>query len=291
MNNPFRLDNDRDYQLWREQKLVDYPQTVDELTVSLSAAQASEEELRQLVSVIDKTNLALYRVANPDLADKVFVRQLGQALGLERLDGNLCADEDDITSLQVVDSGRHSGYIPYTSRRLSWHTDGYYNTPEQQIRAIVMHCAQPAANGGENLLLDHEVVYIQLRDENPRYIKALMADDAMAIPPNTENGEEIRGWQSGPVFSVHQQTGALHMRYTARTRNIKWADDEVTREAVAFIDACLKPDNPYVFKHRLAAGEGIICNNVLHNRTGFEDDSRHKRLLYRARYFDRVAAT
>ena len=36
---------------------------------------------------------------------------------------------------------------------------------------------------------------------------------------------------------------------------------------------------------------GVLCNNVLHERTGFVDDPAAPRLLYRARYHDRVAGT
>ena len=39
---------------------------------------------------------------------------------------------------------------------------------------------------------------------------------------------------------------------------------------------------------RLQAGEGLISNNVLHNRTAFSDKPGHNRLLYRARFFDRI---
>ena len=28
--------------------------------------------------------------------------------------------------------------------------------------------------------------------------------------------------------------------------------------------------DPLIIRYRLAAGEGVICNNVLHNRTGFD---------------------
>ena len=34
---------------------------------------------------------------------------------------------------------------------------------------------------------------------------------------------------------------------------------------------------------------GLISHNVLHDRSGFEDDPQQPRLLYRARYLDRVA--
>jgi len=49
----------------------------------------------------------------------------------------------------------------------------------------------------------------------------------------------------------------------------------------------LNENNPYVISYRMQAGEGIIANNVLHNRTAFTD-GEEKRLLYRARYYDRV---
>lgn len=275
------------YQQWRKAKLDLYPGNVEQLVVKMHGKTASADEYQALIEHCSKSNFAIYRLSDPQIGDKAFVRNFGLQLGLDRLDGNLCADEDSITSLQVMDEGRHAGYIPYTNRRLSWHTDGYYNKPDEQIRGILMHCARPAAIGGVNLLLDHEIAYMQMRDENPDYIKAFMRATAMTIPPNIENGKEIRGSQTGPVFSV-DDSGHLHMRYSARTRNIQWYNDELTREAVGFLNSLLNINNPYVFSYSLRAGEGIICNNVLHCRTDFEDDADHKRLLYRARYFDRV---
>lgn len=288
--NPFSLDDDSAYLRWRAAKLEAYPQTVQHLMVKISGNFISDAECQQLLALCNKANMAIYQLQHPDQGDKEFVRNLGNSLGLRHLDGNLCADDDSITSLQVMDTGRHAGYIPYTNRRLSWHTDGYYNLPEQAIRAIVMHCVRDAAEGGENLLLDHEIAYIQLRDQKPDLIQALMQVDAMTIPPNVEDGQTLRAEQSGPVFSIDGRSQRLHMRFSARTRNINWHDDDLTREAVACLNALLTPDNPYVFEYRLKPGEGIICNNVLHCRTGFSDDpaSGQTRLLFRARYYDRV---
>ena len=292
-NSPFELSNRDEYLDWREQKLSSYPKSAKQLIVELSGADVTLEESQSLIDCCRKTNMVIYRLSDSEAGNKTFVRDLGQLMGLEHLDGNLCADNDSITSLQVMDTGRHTGYIPYTNRRLSWHTDGYYNTPEHNIRGILMHCARPAMEGGENLLLDPEIAYIQLRDENPEYIKAFMREDAMTIPPNVENGIEIRGEQGGPVFSIEPATGNLHMRFSARTRNIIWHDDEITKAAVTCLNELLTPNNPYVFTYRLNRGEGIICNNVLHCRTGFTDGeaSGETRLLYRARYYDRVAHT
>jgi hypothetical protein len=33
---------------------------------------------------------------------------------------------------------------------------------------------------------------------------------------------------------------------------------------------------------------GLVCNNVLHDREAFADDPASPRLLYRARFLDRV---
>lgn len=289
---PFDLDDEAAYTAWRKQKLAAYPRSIAELFVPIANPfQLTEREREALASRCQKANIALYKVSSGDFDDKELVRRLGKQLGLVCLDDNLCADEDSITSLRVMTEGRHKGYIPYTSRRLNWHTDGYYNLPEQQIRAIIMHCVSDAATGGENLLVDHEIAYILMRDENPDYIAALMAPDAMTIPANQEDGVELRPTQTGPVFSLDLTSGSLHMRYTARTRNIVWKADAITQAAVAFLAELLDGDSPYIFRYRLGPGEGIICNNVIHARTAFEDapDSGQRRLLYRARYYDRVA--
>ena len=210
-------------------------------------------------------------------------------MGLAHLDGNLRADEDDITSLQVTEQAGNQ-YIPYTNRPLSWHTDGYYNLPQHQVRAFILHCVQPAADGGENSLIDHELLYIRLRDENPVLVATLMHPQAMTIPPNVEEGLEIRGACTGPVFSVDTGTGSLHMRYSARKHNIEWRDDELTRQAATLITELLD-NGDLAYTYRLAAGEGVICNNVLHRRNGFSDSDEQARLMYRARYYDRIANT
>ncbi len=119
---------------------------------------------------------------------------------------------------------------------------------------------------------------------------ALTHPHAMLIPANEDSNGVISGDQSGSVFSTTGDDAALHMRYTAHTRSIEWRDDAVTASAVAFLSDLLAGDSPYIFRHRLAAGEGVLCNNVLHNRTAFEDNVNRQRLFLRARYFDRIAA-
>jgi len=289
--NPFDPGADTAYGAWRERKLDTAPLGLDELMLELDDAARLDTAIRSaMLDRLARANVVIYQLKDPASQNKPLIRQLGRQLGLERLDSNLCADEDGITTLRVVDRRREGEYIPYTNKRLNWHTDGYYNRADTQIRGVILHCVQPAEEGGENAFMDHEIAYIQLRDENPDYIRALMEPDAMIVPANIQNGIEIRPEQGGPVFSV-DTGGHLHMRYSARARNIVWKDDPTTRAAAECLLNLFQLDSPYIFRHRLEAGQGIVSNNALHCRTEFKHDSGSDggRLLYRARYFDRVA--
>ena len=290
---PFDLANEAGYQTWRATKLADYPAATDLVVRINKAAALTDLEHAAILERCRKTNLAIYEVTGGGKADKPVIRAFGRQFGLVTLDMNLRADEDSITSLRVVEASAGTHYIPYTNRPLNWHTDGYYNRLDEQVRGIVMHCVSASASGGDNLFLDPEIAYLLLRDEDPNYIEAFMQPDAMTIPPNIEAGVELRPAQSGPVFSVMQASGALHMRYTARTRSIAWKDDAITRRAAGFLAELLASDSVYIVRHRLSAGQGIICNNVLHKREAFEDDagSSQERLLYRARYHERIRGT
>lgn len=292
MFDPFNLENDQDYMRWREWKFEKYPKRLDDLVVEINDPKMlTSSEYDAIVSLCQKTNMAIYKSSNLQ-EDKAIPRCLGAQFGLNRLNHNWLADEDAITSLAVNNQGNHPNYIPYTNRAIKWHTDGYYNQKDEQIWGLLLHCVRPAARGGENQLLDHEIVYIKMRDQNPDYIQALMQSDVMTIPARTEtDGTVARQDETGPVFSVNAVTGDLHMRYTARTRNIIWKDDKLVREAVGYLESLLNTDMPYKFSGRLESGMGLISNNVLHDRSGFDDMAGQERLIYRARYFDRIKNT
>jgi len=287
---PFALDQSQAYQRWREKKLAHYPRRAEDLIVEVRDPRAlTDREVAALRRVCAAANMAVYASTLADAADKALVQHVAERLGLRRLQANPLADEDGISALEVTPEKSGRGYIPYSSQRLLWHTDGYYNAPAQRICAFLLHCVRPAAAGGENRLLDPEIAYIVLRDADPALIEALQAPDAMTVPANEEDPAAQRGAQSGPVFSC--EDGVLHMRYTARTRSIQWRADPATQAAVQRLREVLDSDSPYVFRLRLASGQGLVCNNVLHDRSEFtnaSDAAGTGRLVYRARFSDRI---
>lgn len=293
ITSPFLLENENQYLQWCEKKMHHYPTTLDELVVEIKdPRKLTETEHQKLLEVCQKTNMVIYAGQTGDDPDQEIPLALGRAFKVSRLDHNWLADESGLTSLTVVDDGARQNYIPYSNRAINWHTDGYYNSADKQIHALNLHCVVPAPTGGENRLMDHEVAYIELRDRNPDYIQALMAKDVMTIPARMDkDGNIARKAETGPVFSVRPDTGDLHMRYTIRTRNVVWKDDPLTQEAVKYLEQLLESDSPYIYQGKLESGMGLISNNVLHDRSAFEDNDQQKRLLYRARYYDRLAGT
>jgi alpha-ketoglutarate-dependent taurine dioxygenase len=287
---PFDLSDETTYACWRAAKLQSQPESIDELIVDVADPRAlSPGELRNLQSRCARTNMAIYRSPITD-ADPSIPRRLGQQLGLTRLDANWLADEDGISQVTVKPAAPDGeAYIPYTNHAIGWHTDGYYHPAHRTIHGMILHCVMPATQGGETQLVDHELAYIAVRDANPAWMRALMAQEAMTIPARMDGATAVRAAQAGPVFSVDAQTGALHMRYTARTRSIAWHDDAATREAASFLGHWLERQTPQHFRLKLAAGMGVVGHNVLHTRSGFVDAPAQRRLLYRARFLDRMA--
>ncbi|MGE5545902.1 MAG: TauD/TfdA family dioxygenase [Solirubrobacterales bacterium] len=289
-SSPFDLDHRDAYLAWRDRRLAGHPERLAELVVEIEdIARPSRAEAEAVMERVGRCNMALYveTAAKPGRDDKQALRSLAARFGLRSLDCNNLADDDGVTPLAVHRDGTRARYIPFTERPIAWHTDGYYNPVARRVRALLLHCARPAADGGENKLMDHEMLYIALRDEDPGLVAALMRPDAMTIPGNDEEGME-RPATRGPVFYVDAD-GSLGMRYTARGRNVEWGAAPEVQAAAAAIRRHLDGPSPAIFQGRLEAGWGLISNNVLHTREPFADDAGQPRLLYRARYHDRIA--
>lgn len=296
MTSPFDLNDDRAYRSWRARKLDQDPPRSERLTVEIRRlSEPSRAELEALRGHIAAHNMAIVRARPQDVTPEATLA-LGRALGLTRTDDNLFADHRAVSWIAAAPRQRgaspttasRADFIPYTSKPLSWHTDGYYNTPEDQVLAWTLFCVRPAREGGVNSLLDPEIAYIRLRDSAGSHIAALMHPEALRIPPHTQDDRIIRPESVGAVFSIRD--GHLHMRYSARARNVIWRSSAETTAARDALTQLFSGSDAFTLTHRLAAGEGLITNNVLHNRTGFSDGDavESQRLLYRVRYRERI---
>jgi alpha-ketoglutarate-dependent taurine dioxygenase len=286
---PFDPDDDRAFLAWRERKLADYPDGLPGLVVEVGDPRAlTPAERGAMLDRCRRSNMVVY-ASRARGADKEIPRRLGAQFGLASLDRNWLADDDGVSQVTVAGASGRGDFIPYTNRPIRWHTDGYYQPPQRRIRAMVLHCVERAAEGGENALLDPEIAWLLLREADPAHVRALMREDAMTIPARTDDDGVARPAQAGPVFSVDPVCGQLHMRYTARTRSIEWHPDPAVRAAVAALERVLAAPSPWIHRLTLAPGMGILCNNVLHDRSGFTDDPQRPRLILRARYHERIA--
>lgn len=293
---PFDLgDHDR-YRRWRDEKLQAAAAFAGAGFISLEdPARLSPQERDSILAACAQSSMAFYEVpalAGEEDATRRAIAGLARGLGLRNFEEHRSATEDGIVPIEVADMGGRAGFIPYSTHAINWHTDGYYSyrSPTRMIRSMILHCVRDAAEGGENGFLDPDIVYIRLRDADPAFIAALMHPHAMTIPSFDDAAGEGHGAVSGPVFVAIDS--ALSMRFTIRKRNVIWRDDPVltaAREKLADVLA----NDPMILRKRLAPNQGIICNNVLHERRAFTDktDEGTGRLLYRVRSYDRLGTT
>jgi alpha-ketoglutarate-dependent taurine dioxygenase len=287
-NSPYLLENEGEYQAWRARKL--------KVRQEVSATRVFELDQqgrlpRSMLPLLGKQVAAYNFVIFESVGelDKVEFLALNQQFGLTDIDANLGADEDKVTSLQVVgDADNRARYIPYTNRAMNWHTDGYYNPLERRIDAFALYCVSQAGRGGGNYLFDHEMMYLLIRDQAPAALAALMGNDMLRIPANVQQNRVIRAEESGPVFSLQSGSCALNMRYTSRPQNIVWKTDKRSTEALNLVREILMAGSAMV-EVDLQPRQGIVCNNVLHGRQAFHDTpGEPARLIYRARYHDAI---
>lgn len=303
------------YRRWRAGKLARARRCLAQPPVDIAdPARLSGAELAALRARVEAVNFAFYRIAGGAL-DHAALKLLCRQAGLARLAVNPFAAASGISEICVTDgdsaaaesnaaakTNARRAYIPYTDRALAWHTDGYYNPPARRIHAFALHTLRAAPSGGENQLLDHEILYLLLRDRDPALAACLFAADALSIPPGIEAGKigdktgdktgdksvAARPAAAGPVF--YFAGDRLQMRLTLRPRHARWQSPQA-RTAAAEIKAILAgPETPLVATRRLRAGEGILCNNVPHNRAAFAGPraGRPGRLVLRARFYERI---
>lgn len=282
------------YKRWRERKLSRAPSSIEELIVQIddpfSITRAQRAKAREAIA---RANFALYVTDPARAADPKIPISIMSSLGVDRLDFNPESGEDGLTRLTPREKGEYKSsayeYIPYSDRPISWHTDGYYNRPDRRIRSLALHCVRAARVGGANRAIDHEIVYILLRDQDPQGARALFSAGAMTIDARIENGKIVRPERAGHLFKIESGL-SLSARYTHRSRYITWSTERYVQRGLERLRAILESQTRHHFSARLEPGWGLIMNNVFHTREGFKRsfDRSTERLLYRARYYDPI---
>ena len=293
VNSAFCLSSEIAYQQWRSNKLRNAEKLINAPIIEIKQlTNPSDSEKTEILNRCKKINMAIYQTNPSDNQDEVRValRNLVEDFGLKIAEKHRSQGKNGIVAITISNKKNQKAYMPYSNRAMNWHNDGYYNAPNEQIRSMILHCYKPAKNGGISQFFDNDIAYIRLRDENPEYIKALMHPKAMTIPQNLEETGKLRKASVGPVFSTDKNGENLFMRYTARTRSIEWRKDAITTEAVAFLQSLLEKGDKFMTTIKLKAGQGIICNNSLHNRTSFEttENENDTRIMFRVRFHNRI---
>ena len=263
---------------WAEEKEKNIPQNSDGILVNIhDINNVKTSEIAKIKETIYKYNSCIYS-SKIALKSNTNLLKFVELVGMRTYDCNNI-DSNEISTITPLQNNKIN-YIPYTDKPLNWHTDGYYD--KKSIFSWLLHCVNPATQGGENYLLDHELVLREylLRNDD---INNLMAEDALTIP---ESKYTSRSEISTYIFSFKNKYKRLHMRFSMRKDNIGTsakANSAVIKLREIIEGNCAK----YSLTYKLQKNEGIITNNILHGRKAFKDD-KVKRKLLRIRSYERL---
>ena len=283
--NRFNLDSSDDYQKWRDEKLAAYPRTIGDLVVELGDMTAiTDAEKGKIMDLVERANMCVYTAGKAELSMDSLL-SLGKQLGVSNTDKSSRHNNSD----ELTDSGILNHAIPFTTRHVRWHTDATYYGSDKTIQALFLLCKRPAIEGGNNKVLDHEVLYILMRDKHPDALRTLMSKDCFKYK-NPKTGE-VNDHLGGKVFWTNPD-GHLCHRFSFRKMDMAWAGDSDVKAARDVLESMMLNDLEHVIEGRLESGLGLISNNVEHTREKLVDseDPSQKRLLFRTRFYDRVNA-
>ena len=279
----FDLGSNKDYLKWRDEKLAAYPKNVGELVVELGDMTAmTPVEKAKILETVERANMCVYTAGSAEL-EMSSLLALGKQLSVRHTDKSARHAQSD----ELTDSGILNKAIPFSTRHCNWHTDATYYGSDNTIQALFLLCKRPAVEGGSNKVLDHEVLYIQLRDKDPGALEVLMNKGCFNYR-NPATGE-IDLHRGGKVFWTNAD-GHLCHRFSFRKTDMAWSGDSDVAAAAHVLESLISDESAHVIEGRLESGTGLISNNVLHTRQRLvdSDDAAKKRLLFRARFYDRV---
>ena len=271
-----------DYKRWKDNKLATFTKNLDELTVQITSPNAiSKPEKSMVISLLENHNIVFFHIDRIKQTNKSTIKNFASQIGLSNYELDSQSDEDGLTEIKdIKTTEKLSEYVPYTTKELNWHTDGYYTDQKNSVLSWLLFCKTSAESGGINKYLDHEIAYILFNNISKR-LEDLMLDDACCIPENSiTNRKEV----FNPVFMFKNKK--LHMKFSMRKKNIIWNNNSL--KAIDVLKSIIKDSSQYHITKKLDTGMGVITNNVIHMRTAFTNSKNKNRLLYRLRSKKRV---
>ena len=271
-----------DYKRWKDNKLETFTKNLDELTVQITSPNAiSKPEKSMVISLLENHNIVFFHIDRVKQINKSTIKNFASQIGLSNYELDSQSDEDGLTEIKdIKTTEKLSEYVPYTTKELNWHTDGYYTDQKNSVLSWLLFCKTSAESGGINKYLDHEIAYILFNNKSKRLMD-LMLDDTCCIPENSiTNRKEV----FNPVFMFKNKR--LHMKFSMRKKNIIWNKNSL--QAIDVLKSIIKDSSQYHITKKLDTGMGVITNNVIHMRTAFTNSRNKNRLLYRLRSKKRV---
>ena len=268
-----------EFKQWALEKEDNIPLNIDDLIVKIhDINHATLAEIYNIKDKIKRFNCCIYQ-SKVGLNTQADLINFAQCIGMETYDTNNIHNSP-ISLIMSLESNNALNYIPYTNKKLNWHTDGYYD--EKPIFSWLLHCEEPAYSGGENYLLDH---VLAIREYIIKYdnLESLSSLDAFTIPGNTRAN---RGETKGYICDNDNEYKKFHMKFSMREKNMKL--NEQSKTAIMRMKKIIKEDcKKYCLTYKLSKNEGIVSNNILHGRNSFED-GKAMRKLYRIRSYERI---
>ena len=268
-----------EFKQWALEKEDNIPLNIDDLIVKIhDIILATLAEISNIIDKINRFNCCIYQ-SKAGLNTQADLINFAQSIGMETYDTNNIHNSP-ISLIMSLETKNALNYIPYTNKKLNWHTDGYYD--EKPIFSWLLHCEEPAYSGGENYLLDHELA---IREYIIKYdnLESLSSLDAFTIPGNTRAN---RGETKGYICDNDNEYKKFHMKFSMREKNMKL--NEQSKTAIMRMKKIIKEDcKKYCLTYKLSKNEGIVSNNILHGRNSFED-GKAMRKLYRIRSYERI---
>jgi alpha-ketoglutarate-dependent taurine dioxygenase len=151
------------------------------------------------------------------------------------------------------------------------------------IKASVLLCESPAAQGGDTTLFNSSAAYAQLAATDRPAAVALATPGVLIRQANINGCSDMN---AGPAFSVRD--GQLVCGYSV-TETDRWAVPDGAPEAslyrgVGFLSHAALPGSPDFVQLRLGPGQAIVFDNtrISHGRTPYRDSEDRRRCLYRS---------